>query len=97
MITKETVIIAVAIYLVVMNIIAFASMGIDKKKAMKGAWRIPEKSLFLPVILGGSLGGVLGMKHFRHKTKHWYFQYGFPMFLVIDIAVLGFLVYKFVL
>ena len=74
--------------LVVMNLAAFALMGIDKAKAKAGAWRIPEKTLFLVTALFGGLGGTLGMNVFRHKTKHWYFKYGFPTLLVIQLAVL---------
>ena len=73
---------------VVMNSAAFVLMGIDKAKAKAGAWRIPEKTLFLVTALFGGLGGTLGMNVFRHKTKHWYFKYGFPALLVIQLAVL---------
>ena len=69
--------------LFVMNLLAFALMGIDKAKAKAGAWRIPEKTLFLVTALFGGLGGTLGMNVFRHKTKHWYFKFGFPVLLVI--------------
>ena len=75
--------------LFVMNLAAFALMGIDKAKAKAGAWRIPEKTLFLVTTLFGGLGGTLGMNVFRHKTKHWYFKYGFPALLVIQLAVLA--------
>lgn len=81
---KTFVIIAV-IYLIVINIIAFALMGIDKARAQKQKWRIPEKTLFLPVILGGGIGGIAGMHVFRHKTKHWYFAIGFPAILIIEV------------
>ena len=81
--------IAVAAILVVMNLAAFALMGIDKAKAKAGAWRIPEKTLFLVTALFGGLGGTLGMSFFRHKTKHWYFKYGFPVLLVVQMAVLA--------
>ena len=57
-------------YLVAVNIVAFALMGIDKKRAINHAWRIPEKTLFLSAILGGSIGAIAGMQVFRHKTKH---------------------------
>lgn len=60
-------------------------MGIDKKKAKKGAWRIPEKRLFFIALLGGSIGSILGMKTFRHKTKHWYFVWGMPAILIIQL------------
>ena len=75
--------------LFVMNLLAFALMGIDKAKAKAGAWRIPEKTLFLVTALFGGLGGTLGMNVFRHKTKHWYFKFGFPALLVIQMAVLA--------
>ena len=75
--------------LVVMNLLAFALMGIDKAKVKAGAWRIPEKTLFLVTALFGGLGGTLGMNVFRHKTKHWYFKFGFPALLVIQLAVLA--------
>ena len=80
--------IAIAVILLVMNLLAFALMGIDKMKAKRGSWRIPEKTLFLVTALFGGLGGTLGMNVFRHKTKHWYFKYGFPALLVIQLAVL---------
>ena len=80
--------------LVVMNLAAFALMGIDKAKAKAGAWRIPEKTLFLVTALFGGLGGTLGMNVFRHKTKHWYFKYGFPALLVIQLAVLAWVLPK---
>ncbi len=75
----------VFIYALLMSVIAFVLMGIDKRRAKKGAWRIPEKTLFLPVILGGGAGGILGMYFFRHKTKHWYFAIGFPVIFVLEV------------
>ncbi len=80
-------------YLLVVNIVGFAMMGIDKKKAIQGAWRIPEASLFLVAFIGGSIGSILGMHKFRHKTKHWYFKYGMPAILILQI-VLFMLLYK---
>ncbi len=76
------------VYLLIVNVAAFALMGIDKSKAKRGAWRIPERTLFLPVVLFGSLGGTLGMLTFRHKTKHWYFKYGFPALLVVQVLLM---------
>ena len=73
-------------YLIFMNVLAFALMGADKKKAKSGAWRIPEKTLFLSAILGGSIGAIAGMQVFRHKTKHWYFKYGMPAILILQLA-----------
>ena len=77
-----------AIYLAIVSIIAFALMGIDKSKAKRHAWRIPEKVLFLSAILGGSIGSIVGMQVFRHKTKHWYFAIGMPLILILQIAFL---------
>ena len=82
------------VVLIVMNLLAFALMGIDKAKAKAGAWRIPEKTLFLVTALFGGLGGTLGMSFFRHKTKHWYFKLGFPALLVVQIALLGLILPK---
>ena len=79
------------LYLLVMNLAAFLLMGVDKRRAKKERWRVPEKTLFLPVVLGGSLGGILGMRVFHHKTKHWYFRIGFPLILVLQIALAGWL------
>ncbi|WP_330379525.1 DUF1294 domain-containing protein [Butyrivibrio sp. AE2032] len=70
-----------------MNILGFALMGIDKRKAQRSAYRIPEATLFTIAIMGGSLGSVLGMYLFRHKTKHWYFKLGMPIILVLQVAL----------
>ena len=84
----------IAVILVVMNLAAFILMGVDKAKAKAGAWRIPEKTLFLVTALFGGLGGTLGMTVFRHKTKHWYFKLGFPALLVVQIVLLALIVPK---
>ena len=84
------------IYLLAINLVAFVTMGLDKWKARRDKWRVPEKTLFLLVIIGGSLGGILGMFAFRHKTKHWYFRFGFPAILVLQIAAVV-AVYCFIL
>lgn len=73
-------------YLMIMNIIGLAVMGIDKSKARRHAWRISEKGLFLVSLLGGSIGTWAGMYLFRHKTKHWYFVVGMPAILILQIA-----------
>lgn len=86
--------IAVIAWLVIINLIAFAIFGIDKKRAKKGQWRIPEKTLFLSAILGGSIGAILGMYIFRHKTKHWYFRIGIPAILILQIAAVYWLSQK---
>ncbi|MDO5436319.1 MAG: DUF1294 domain-containing protein [Clostridia bacterium] len=74
--------------LVIANCISFILMKIDKERAKKGAWRIRESTLFIAAACFGGLGGVLGMKLLRHKTQHWYFKVFFPLFLVLQIALL---------
>ena len=73
------------------NIIAFLFMGIDKWKAARGTWRISEARLFLFPLLGGALGGTLGMLLFHHKTRHWYFAWGFPLLAVVQLMALIYL------
>ena len=92
---KEYLFYAIGIYLLVVNLWAFALMGIDKRRAKKDVWRVKEKTLFLPVLLGGGVGGILGMKMFRHKTKHWYFRFGFPAILILELAGVAFLFWYF--
>lgn len=81
-------------YLIIMNLIGFYSMWSDKQKAKKGAWRTPEANLMLIAILGGSLGSLLGMKKFRHKTKHPKFCIGIPVILVVQVIVIVWLALK---
>lgn len=81
-----------SLYLLAVNLAAFTMMGLDKRRARKGSWRIAEKTLFLPAVLGGALGGLIGMRMFHHKTKHWYFRWGFPLLLALQLAGLGWLV-----
>lgn len=68
-------------------------MGIDKQKARKRAYRIPEATLFTLALIGGSIGSIIGMFFFRHKTRHWYFLYGMPVILVIQIIILVLLIW----
>lgn len=77
----------IIIYLVVINILTFLAMWWDKHEAKVGDWRISEKALFILVLLGGGIGGILGMYVFRHKTKKWYFKFGFPIILIIEIIL----------
>ena len=86
----KTILLAV---LLLVNVLAFALYGIDKLKAKKGAWRIPESTLLLVAFLGGSLGALLGMELFRHKTKHAKFKVLVPLFLILHIA-LGVYIFK---
>ena len=78
---------AFTIYLVFINILAFVLMGTDKAKAKRNAWRIPEKTLFLSAILGGSIGAILGMQLFRHKTRHRSFVLGMPAILAAQVVI----------
>ena len=79
---------AAAAYLAAVNLIAFAVFGVDKRRAKRKQWRVPERTLFLLALLGGSLGAVCGMCTFHHKTRHWYFRYGLPTILLAHCAVL---------
>lgn len=74
-------------YLIFMNILAFLLMANDKQRARHKKWRSPEKTLFLTAILGGSIGSILGMQIFRHKTRHTAFVIGMPCILVIQIIL----------
>ncbi len=80
------------IYLLIINILALLVMGLDKSRARNQGWRIPEKTLFFLSIIGGSLGSIIGMYLFHHKTRHWYFVIGMPLILVAHI-VLAILLY----
>ncbi len=76
------------IYLVVINLIGIFVMWDDKRRARKGRWRIPERTLFFAALLGGAFGTTFGMFKFRHKTKHWYFKYGMPAIALLWAVVL---------
>ena len=79
------------IYIAVISIITFAAFGIDKLKAIKDKWRTPEKVLFLMSIIGGSVGALLGMYTFRHKTKKPAFKFGIPAILIVQIVIIYFI------
>ena len=81
-------------YLAAVNLVTFTVYGVDKAKARCGAWRVPEKTLFLLPLLGGSVGALLGMLVFRHKTKHWYFVWGIPLILLAQIALAVWVYFK---
>ena len=75
-------------YLLGINLIAFYLMWRDKRLAKReNVRRIPEKTLFLSAVLGGSIGAIAGMRAFRHKTKHWYFRVGMPLILIAQLAL----------
>ena len=86
--------ILIAAYLVIINIAGFAAMGFDKKKAKLDKRRIPEKTLFLLSIIGGSIGTLAGMYSFRHKTKHWYFVVGMPLIPVLQIVAVVMIIFR---
>lgn len=75
----------ICMYLVVINIVAIALYGMDKAKAVAGAWRIPEKTLIGIALLGGSAGALLGMYCFHHKTRKTLFRYGIPVILLLQL------------
>lgn len=83
------------IYISAINLLAFSSMGIDKRKSKRQARRISERTLFLTAALGGSAGAIAGMQLFRHKTKHWYFKFGMPAILILQLALIAYLLFFF--
>ena len=78
---------ALLLYLAAVNLVTFAVYGADKRRARKDKRRVSEKTLFLLAIIGGSVGALLGMKVFHHKTRHWYFVWGIPAILLVQIAL----------
>ena len=85
------------IYFLIINIIGFLSMGLDKYKAKHNLWRTPEKKLLLITLFLGSIGSLIGMYTFRHKTLHPQFKYGIPCILVINLICIYFIFKKFIL
>lgn len=83
------------LYLVLINAYAFLIMLVDKRKAIKKKWRIPEKHLLTACAIGGSLGGLMGMQLVRHKTQHPRFAIGIPVMLVVHIVILALLLNRF--
>jgi uncharacterized membrane protein YsdA (DUF1294 family) len=82
---------ALLYYLIVINIVTFLVYGIDKWKAKQGSWRISEATLLILAAIGGSIGALLGMKIWHHKTMHKKFKYGLPLILIIQIILIGYL------
>ena len=75
-------------YLIVINVIAFPIYGMDKWKAKRGSWRISEATLLLMAVAGGSIGALLGMNVWHHKTMHKKFKYGLPLILLAQLALI---------
>ena len=82
----------ILLYLLIVNALGFLLMLVDKRKAQKNLWRIPESTLFLIAAIGGSIGSLAGMYKFRHKTRHWYFVIGMPAILIAQIVLVYLLV-----
>ena len=82
---------ALLYYLIVINVVTFLVYGIDKWKAKQGSWRISEATLLMLAVIGGSIGALLVMKVWRHKTQHKKFKYGLPLILIIQIILIGYL------
>ena len=79
-------------YLVLINLAAFVMFGADKWKAIRDQWRIPEKVLLLAALCGGSIGAFAGMQVFRHKTKHWKFKILVPLFFLMQVTGIGYII-----
>ncbi len=84
----------IILYAVAVNVASLIMMGVDKRRAIKRAWRIPESTLFVLAIIGGSIGSIIGMHLFHHKTRHWYFLYGMPVILALQIVLILALVFS---
>ena len=97
MTTKQIVILAYAVWLVLLSIIAFIAYGVDKKKAKSGKWRTKEKTLLTLSFLGGAYGGYPAMLIFRHKTKgeHWYFTAVNLLGLIIHTTLMILIIFVF--
>ena len=74
------------VYLVIINLLSLFLMAEDKRRASRHLWRIPERTLFAAALVGGSVGALLSMYLFHHKTRHWYFVVGMPLILVAQLA-----------
>ncbi|MDD3220796.1 MAG: DUF1294 domain-containing protein [Clostridia bacterium] len=80
------------LYLIIINIVTFVLFGLDKSRAKRRGWRIPEATLFFFTLIGGSLGAEIGMYGFHHKTQHPQFIIGIPVILLLQIILIFFLV-----
>lgn len=87
--TDDPMMILFALWIVFRNLLAFLMFWLDKQYAKKDLWRIPEKTLIISALLGGSIGALFGMNRFRHKTKHRKFTLGIPAILVLQTVLLA--------
>ena len=76
-------------YLILINLATFLLFGVDKRRARRQQWRIPEATLLTVAVLGGSIGAILAMQIFRHKTKHPKFLVGIPVILILQVVLIG--------
>lgn len=83
----------ILIYLLIINIIGFFIMWLDKHKAKNGQWRIPEKTLFIVTLLGGGIGTISGMYKFRHKTKKLAFTIGLPTITILEVVLAIYMIF----
>jgi len=93
--SEDSKLIVIGLIIIVINIIGYTMVWFDKSRAKRGGWRIPEKRYFKLAFLGGSIGIYLGMKKFRHKTKHNKFVYGMPALILLNIG-LFYLIYLYI-
>ena len=82
----------IIIYLITINVVTFFLYGIDKWKAKRSKWRIPEATLLGLAVIGGSIGAWLGMKVWHHKTMHKKFKFGLPVIIIIQLLIIGYFV-----
>ena len=87
----------VLIYLAIINVVTFFLFGIDKWKAKRDKWRVPEATLLWWAVFGGSIGALLGMSVWHHKTQHRKFTWGVPAILIAQIAIVGVIIYYTIL
>ena len=82
------------LWMLAASLVLFVLMGLDKRRARRGAWRVPEKTLFFAALLFGAPGGLLGMRAFRHKTKHASFLWGFSLLTLVQLALCVWLLWR---
>ena len=85
----------VVLYFFIINLVGFLAMGVDKYKAQRDLWRIPEGTLITIALIGGSIGAIIGMKTFRHKTKKLKFSVGLPTILISEVCAVIYCLVKF--
>ncbi|MBC3888316.1 DUF1294 domain-containing protein [Acetobacterium paludosum] len=83
------------LYLIIINFVTFFLFWKDKRRSKRDAWRIPEKTLLIFSVVGGSVGGIMGMKVFHHKTKHLQFSLGLPVILLFQVGIAAVAFFKF--